>query len=302
VGWEDITRQSYFGGGRYAYFWGMPKKILCLSFLLIMPLGLIAQPGSGLVVLSVFRLLKGTGLESARAEEVHAPVELDWSPREITPKDREKELKVSLMQCKRRIIALNNRLDAHPDSADLYRQRAILHTNLYDGNNALLDLTKARENHVDHPELDYEFARAYLAIGSLTKAQASADTYLQRVPNDPRGYLLKAVAEVSRQKGDHQAHCQAALPDLNRALAIDSTLLAARLLRGYSLATTEQFAAAIADYQQVLAVSPQHAQVNFFMAEALLGAGGTSQACMPLVLAEPFAPRTSKGYHKKYCR
>lgn len=251
---------------------------------------------------SLYRMIKGTSVEGARQEEVAAPFSLDWPATAITPERRAEELKPLLTQAKRGTIALSRRIDAHPDSADLYRRRGILYTELSTVWLALPDLTKARELGSTHPELEYAFAQAHLAAGALTLSQASADAYLRLAPADARAYLLKATAELRRTKGAAADHCRQALLDLNRALELDSTLFAARMMRGYALATTEQPAPAPADYRRALAVAPQNTQVHFFLAEALLGAGGTTEACQHFQQALPFAPKTVKAYLKKYCR
>ncbi|MBC7448551.1 MAG: tetratricopeptide repeat protein [Hymenobacteraceae bacterium] len=286
------------------------KRWLVMGALLA-PASAQAQPPVVVVPMylagAIGRLIIGTSIAAARQEEVSPTLTLDWPAEAGTPAVRTTLLKPQLTQAKQRATRLSRRIDAHPDSADLYRQRAFFGVQLSefglaDPVQVVTDLTTARIKGADHPELDYELARAHLAVGALTKAQASADDYLRRAPSDPRPHKLKAIAELRRTKGDHAAHCRQALTDLNAALALDSADFTARMLRGYALATTDQFPAAVADYRRALAVAPQNAQVNFFLAEALLGAGGTTEACTHLALAGPFAPKTTKAYQKKYCR
>lgn len=287
----------------------MLKRFL-LAGALLAPFGGVAQPNAGAVGLlgvSVFRLIKGTSIESARNEEVWATVTLDWPAEAVTPEARATQLNPVLMSAKRGVIGLNRRIDASPDSADLYRRRGILRTALLNGGltdalSAAADLNTARAKGSQHPELDYELARAHIVVGALTKSTASISEHLVKFPNDPRGYRLRALAEMHRSKGDHAEHCRQAIPDLERALALDSTDFSTLMLRGYARTITDQLAAGIADYRRALTISPTNTQTHFFLAEALLAAGNEAEACEHFAQAEAFAPKTTRAYHKKYCK
>ena len=279
------------------------RKTWLLAGLLLVPGVAMAQleRATGMLAVSLFNLIRGTSAEKEREYFVSELTANDWLPGRIDRDGMLAEQKPLLKQAFRGTIVLSRRIDAHPDSADLYRRRGLLYSQLSDVR-ALPDMEKAHILGATHPEMDFQLAHAYLNAGSLTKAQTSAEAYSRRAPTDPRPYKLKAFAEMRRLKGEHADHCRQALPDLNRVLALDSTDFNARMLRGYALATTGQLAPAIADYRRALAVAPQNAQVNFFLAEALLGAGGTTEACQYLLIAAPFAPKTTKAYQKKYCR
>lgn len=272
---------------------------------LLLPLGAAAQapmmvPTS--LAVGLVRLIKGTSIAGAREQEIRDVLLLGCAAANPPAADQVAAAK-ALTQIKRGTIALSQRLDAHPDSADLHRRRGILYAQLSDPR-AATDLARADELGVAPPEYDTLLARTYFGLGAYSKAQASADAHLRRHPGDARMYEIKALAELRRTKGDHAEHCQSALPDLNRALALDSASIDGRLMRAYALATTGQSAAAIADYRRALLQlpAPQNSWVHFFLAEALLSAGNTTEACAQFALAGPFAPKTTKAYQKKYCR
>ena len=272
--------------------------------MVLLPFGTLGQ---ALLAGALGRMIIGAGIAATRAEEVFPPALLEWPAPPPAAGQDQQELKQLLTQARRGTIDLSRRIDSHPDSADLFRRRGILYARLASygqatPGQAVEDLTRAREKGSAAPGLDYELARAHLAALALTKAQASADAHLQQQPTDARAYVLKASAELRRTKGEHVDHCRRALADLNQALALDSTLLAARMMRGYALAATDQFPLAVADYRRALAAAPQNPQVHFFLAEALLGMNNAREACQHLTLAEAFAPRTTKSYRKKHCR
>ncbi len=199
---------------------------------------------------------------------------------------------------KRTSIKLSKRIDAHPDSADLYRQRAMVSGS----EGAVADIAIAREKGSTHPELDLILAQAYFEGGAYTKAQAAAATYQQRFPMDARPLIISASADLARKKGEHPAHCRNALVMLNRALALDSTNFAARVMHAYALTNTNYFAAGIAEYRRILTVAPHNPQVHFFLAEAYISAGNLTAACAHLAQATEYAELTVNAYIKAYCR
>ena len=274
-------------------------KYVLIGGLLLLPTALRAQ--TGMLAASVYHLIKGTSIEDARAQEVRPAFTLDWPADASTPRERQRQIVPILTESKHNAIKLSRRVDAHPDSADLYRRRGILNE-LVNFEQAVAALTTARAKGSIHPEFDYELAQAYLQLGALTKAQASAAEYQKNFPADVRPWLLRATADLRRTKGDHGAHCRAALVALKQAWALDSTNFTSRLLRAYALTATNQFAAGIADYEWALARAPQNTQVHFLLAEAHVGAGNLTAACTHFAQAEAYAPKTVKAYQKAYCR
>ena len=278
----------------------MLKRILLMGALLA-PMGAWAQTLPDLARIAAMVAMGAS--ESPRGTEVNALYSLDWPPAISTQQARAEQLVSVLDQASRGVVELGRRIDAHPDSADLYQRRGFLYAQLDKVKRATADFEKACTLNVKAPDpkLDLYLAQGYLEADLLAEANNFAGAYTDRTPNDPRPYRLRALAEMRLSKGDHADHCRAALPDLNRAMKLDSADFTTRLLRGYALATINQFAPAIADYRRVLAVAPDNAQVHFFLAEALIGTGSITEACQHLSLAMPFAPDTVKWYVKKHC-
>lgn len=274
-------------------------KYALMVGLLLLPTTLKAQ--TGMLAVSIYKLIKGTTIEGAREQEVWPAFTLGWPADASTPHERQKQLVPVLTQAKHSANKLSRRIDAHPDSADLYRRRGILRAP-FDPEQAVADLTTAQAKGSTHPELAYELAQAYLHFGALTKAQASAAEYQRHFPTDVRPWLLRATADLRRTKGEHGDHCRAALVALKQAWALDSTNFTTRLLRAYALTATNQFAAGIADYQWALAQAPHNTQVHFLLAEAYVGAGNLTAACTHFAQGEAYAPKTVKAYRKAYCR
>jgi tetratricopeptide (TPR) repeat protein len=115
-----------------------------------------------------------------------------------------------------RLARLTRRLEAEPERAGLYVQRAGLHRERGDWEAAATDLDRARHLDPQLAAVDLTRARLLLDMGETHRALQVADTLVRRHPHDPRALVLRghALLEVGS--------VAAAAADLVRAAAQSS--------------------------------------------------------------------------------
>ena len=125
-------------------------------------------------------------------------------------------------------------------------------------------------------------AEAALAIGDLEEADRLLARSLDIYPSQARAYIARARLALARA-GQVAGVYDAALEDLNRALAIDPTSLPAQLGRSAAYSTRATFAGDPEDWQRALtaldAVTDQEVpEVAIARAIALIGGGDLAAA------------------------
>ncbi len=272
----------------------MLKRLVLISALLA-PLGASAQ-----ALLDLFRMGTTVALMAGRdgaPSDPTPPTELTWD----APASSEDKAVADERSAARAITNLNVLIKSNPDSASLYLTRGQLQGRLGNGKKAFADLVAAQKLGSREPLLNLYLAQAAL----LTEQAAAAEAYLRQqrtlTPARPEPDVFEARLWLARP-GILSQNCKQALLCLEKAVALDSTNLPARLLRGYAYFATNKYAPAIRDYQAILAQEPTNERVHFYLGQAYLSAENTAAACPHFRQGEAFAPTESRWYVKKYCR
>jgi len=153
-------------------------------------------------------------------------------------------------------------LELAPDDVEnylVYQNRGVTFMALSDWENAITDFNKALELKSDHSISFRERGNAYLSRaqeGDLDRALSDANAYIAVNGNDATGYILRG--KVYSAQGNNQA----AIADLNKAIAIDPdpTNICER---GRIYYNDAQYDKAIQDYDKVLAQNPEDGNTYF---------------------------------------
>ncbi len=101
-----------------------------------------------------------------------------------------------------RLEELNHLISEDPESPDYYLQRGELHRRHDRFQKALRDFKKAQVLDPDLVISDYYLARLLLDMDKPKQAWERIRTYVQKVPTDPNGFLVKARIAIARDKLD----------------------------------------------------------------------------------------------------
>jgi predicted Zn-dependent protease len=270
-------------------------KNLLLAGALLAPLTSAAQSAGDLFRLGT-NLATIAGGGSASPDQT-PPTQFSWEAPAPSPARAEQENQ----RARRALDNLKTLIRQNPDSASLLVMRAQLYGRLGEGKKAYADLQAAQQKGSREPLLNLYLAQAAL----MSEQGAQAETYLRQqrtlTPQRPEPDILEARLWLARP-GLVSQNSKQALLVLEKAVALDSTNLTARLLRGYTYYATNKYAAAVRDYRAVLAREPTHERAHFYLGQALVAAGQAPAACEHFRRGEAFAASECRWYLKKYCR
>lgn len=216
---------------------------------------------------------------------------------------------------------LQQALQKQPENANVLYNLAIVDSALGDKENALQLLVRARQAAPDRPDVESLLAHTAAKFGYFADAVEAWDAYLKLRPADDdarreRAFAESAIGEngasaladlrafVAKYPRDAVGHYELgtaesprrpdeALPELNRAIALDPGLTEARVVRGLLLYRRGKADAALADFQFAAGRDPQNAVILDHLGETLLSLSRPQDALAVLRKAANLAPQNS---------
>mgnify|MGYP002780437351 FL=1 len=225
------------------------------------------------------------------------PTALTWDAPAATPGQQTTAYAAST----RAVGKLTARIKRGPDRVALLVERGQHYGRIGKGEKALSDFTAALIKGNTDPLLNFHIARAALLSGNAALVEEHLRKQRELTPARPECDLFEARLWLAKP-GILSQNCKQAMTALDKAVALDSTNITTRLLRGYAYFANNKYAPALREYQAVLARQPDHARTHFYIGQALVGAERAAEACPYFVKGEDFAPTKARWYMKKYCR
>jgi MtfA peptidase len=160
----------------------------------------------------------------------------------------------------------------HPQSADAYFSRGVLHLNAREFALAAADLSEAIRLSPEDGEAYQHRGAAYLALERFDEALSDAEQALELDTGDLAAYRVRAEALVGL------SHFAEAIDDFDRLLAEESTDAAAWYGRGRAWAGQGEWRSAIADFTRAIRQDPAFAEAYLSRAKAYDALGQDERA------------------------
>ena len=175
------------------------------------------------------------------------------------------------MQLSEEALAKLREIDPHSVRAHEVSGEIMEGMSNFDG--AIIEYKKAVEMAPQQPGTHYKLGNAYW---SISQWDAATQQFQAELANDPRSCLsyYKLGNVILEQHGDPQA----ALDDVNKAVAICPDLTNARVDRARALLRMERAQDAVPDLEAAERFIPDDANVHFLLAQAYRTLGRTQQA------------------------
>lgn len=275
------------------------KKTLLLLALLAPG---VAHAQIDLIRLGVNMAMMANNIADISAQ-VAAPEALDWQPQNATAATRADTQRAQRKAAQRGIPQLTTRLARHPDSAALLLvRRGRLYEQTGDGDHAVADLLQAQKKGTTDPHFNLYLAQANLRRRQLPTARIYATQQVEQTPAEAAPYLLRAI--ITLHEGARLPEPERFAPaqaDLKKAVAVDSTYHAARLLRGYAYFEQNALPAAARDFEYLLALAPASDELHFHLGRTYAEMGNLIKACPHLQAGAAFNPTATRRLLKEYC-
>ena len=212
-------------------------------------------------------------------------------------------------------------LEQHPEDVECLYNLARVYSLLGEDDQAVVELVKAQRLAPDRPDVAISLAQASEKLGYYADTAVAYDGYLKLRPDDDiarreRGFALARTADFERGLVDLRWYVERhptdapglyelaiaetikerpkAIEHLNRAIALDPQLSAARYARAVLLYQAGKPDEALPDLQLVVKLDPDDYRALDQMGEAYLTLGRTEDALDPLRRAAKLAPQDPK--------
>jgi tetratricopeptide (TPR) repeat protein len=169
--------------------------------------------------------------------------------------------------------ALTRLREVDPDSYLVHEVSGEIMESMNNFDGAIIEYKKAVEMAPQEPGTHFKLGRAYWAILAW---DAATQQFQAELANDPRNCPAqwKLGNIILQQHGDPQA----ALDDVNKALAMCPNLTGARLDRAKALLRMERAQEAIPDLEAAERESPDEPDIHYLLAQAYRSTGRAQQA------------------------
>jgi len=189
-----------------------------------------------------------------------------------------------------------------PKFAEAYMKRAYIEMEIYqDYRAALSDLDATITNaSVKTPQMYYLRGKCYEELRNSKVAELDLSYAIQRDKNFSLAYYDRGMIRAASLNKFPEA-IQDLTHFLNDKLPNEALRSRALYYRGFCLYLTQQNAAAITDYRQILKHEPQNARVYYLIGKAQLETDSTAAACSNFNKAMSLGYDAAFGDIQEYC-